>query len=88
MDQTEYPEDIVQAVIAGRKVEAVKRLREQTGMSLKEAKQAIEQLERELHGHAPVVPPMQEEGGAEGLIRIVLAVAALAALYWFVLRDA
>ena len=88
MDQTEFTEEIVQAVIAGRKVEAIRRLREQTGMSLREAKQTVEQLERELRADQRIAPSMQEEGGAEGIIRIVVAVAALAALYWFFLRDA
>ena len=88
MDQTEFTEEIVQDVVAGRKVEAIKRLREHTGMGLKEAKHAIEHLERELRADETVTPTMQEEGGAEGVIRIIVAVAALAAIYWFVLRDA
>ena len=88
MDQTEFSEEIVQAVVAGRKIEAIKRLREQTGMGLREAKQAVEHLERELRADEMFAPAMQEEGGAEGLIRIIVALAALAGLYWFLLRDA
>ena len=49
------PSDIDEAEIIvllrlGRKIEAIKRLREQTGMGLAEAKDAVETIEREQRG--------------------------------------
>ena len=38
----ELPESVVEAIAAGRSVEAIKRLREATGMSLADAKAAID----------------------------------------------
>ena len=39
--------EIIVLLRLGRKVEAVKRMREQTGMGLAEAKEAVEAIERE-----------------------------------------
>ena len=38
---------------AGRKIEAIKSLRERTGVGLKEAKDAVDLLERQLGLHSP-----------------------------------
>jgi ribosomal protein L7/L12 len=40
------PSDVTDAVRRGAKIEAIKRYRESTGMSLKEAKQFIEEVQR------------------------------------------
>ena len=39
--------EIIVLLRLGRKVDAVKRMREQTGMGLAEAKEAVEAIERE-----------------------------------------
>lgn len=41
-------EQVKQAILAGRKIEAIKLHREATGLGLKESKEAVEQLESEL----------------------------------------
>lgn len=82
-----YSNDIIEAVTAGQKINAIKRLREQTGMGLKEAKHAIEALEAELRADSSIAPQMQEEGGTVDLLRLIVIVAALVAIYWFFLRG-
>lgn len=47
-------EAVVAHLHAGQKIEAIKRYRELTGVGLKEAKDAVEALER---GEAPMLPP-------------------------------
>lgn len=51
------PEDqagrIQDALFRGEKIEAIRIYREQTGVGLAEAKQAVEQVERELRASAP-----------------------------------
>ncbi len=37
-------QDIKQSIFAGRKIEAIKLYREETGLGLKESKDAVEQL--------------------------------------------
>ena len=41
-------EEIAEQIRAGRKIEAIKLMREATGLGLKEAKEAVEDLERAL----------------------------------------
>ncbi len=42
------PPGVLEELEAGRKIEAIKRFRDATGCGLKEAKEAIDELEREL----------------------------------------
>lgn len=73
--------DAVQkAVDAGRKIEAIKLLREETGLGLKAAKQKIDALDRQRH---PDGNPMAEEGGAYGLIKLALLVVFIIVVYRF-----
>jgi hypothetical protein len=46
-------EAIRQSIFAGRKIEAIKRLRESTNLDLAEAKTMVEQLEGELRKSSP-----------------------------------
>ena len=58
-------DDVIAAVDAGRKIEAIKILREETGLGLAEAKGVVDQLAREREGAAGAAhAPMQEVGGA------------------------
>jgi large subunit ribosomal protein L7/L12 len=49
MSPDERNNAIVSLLKQGRKIEAIKLYREQTGLGLKEAKDAVEQIERDLH---------------------------------------
>ena len=42
MDENQFPHEVVDALLKGRKVEAIKRLREARGVGLKEAKALVE----------------------------------------------
>lgn len=70
---TAYSDRVLEAVTAGRKIEAIKLLREETGMGLKEAKHAVDDLERSLG-----LPAAPNSGGCTGVVTLVgLAVAAV-----------
>jgi hypothetical protein len=79
--ETGLPDNIVAALKRGNKIEAIKLLREQTGIGLKEAKDAIEASGIE-PDNAP--SPGEVRGGA-GMVRwlVVLAVVALACYFLF-----
>lgn len=69
---------VVQALLAGRKIEAIRLLREQTGLGLKEAKEAVEasQIERQL-------APGEVPGGASRLAWFVVVALLAFAGYYF-----
>ena len=71
---TAYSDRVREAVTSGRKIEAIKRLREETGMGLKEAKHAVEDLERSLG-----LPPAKT--GCSGLITLIGLVLAGLLIY-------
>lgn len=77
---TGLPPQVMQALLAGHKIEAIRLLREQTGLGLKEAKEAVEAAQ----------PPGQLAPGEvpKGPRFTWVAVAGLAALaaYYFFLR--
>ena len=75
-----YSSAVLQAVDAGRKIDAIKLLREETGLGLKEAKHEIDQL---AILRRPQSAPMPEQGGAGAIVKIALAGAVLAGVYWF-----
>ena len=78
-----YSDEVLAAVDNGRKIEAIKRLREENGMGLKEAKHAIDALARDRRGVTPVSAGMQEEGGAGGVIRLVVLIVAVLVVYFY-----
>lgn len=45
---TSIPRSVEELMLAGRKIEAIKLLREQTGLCLKEAKEEVERRQRRL----------------------------------------
>ncbi|NQD91531.1 50S ribosomal protein L7/L12 [Pseudomonas sp. CrR25] len=71
----EMPSDVVAALERGRKIEAIKLLRERRGLGLKEAKEAVELYTREhphLHGSRALAG-----GSSHGLLFWVLLSLAL-----------
>lgn len=79
-DEAQYSDAVLQAVAAGRKIEAIKRLREETGLGLKEAKAAIDRL---AHQHQPAGTGMSEQGGAGALIKLIVAIVVVFVAYRF-----
>ncbi len=73
-EEQELSPEIYQALAAGRKIEAIKLIREETGLGLAEAKDIADVLAG--RGGASTTPPpeMKEEGGAGGFLAIVVAI--------------
>jgi len=78
-----FSDEVLAAVDGGRKIEAIKRLREETGLDLKDAKQAIDALARERRGEPGATANMPEEGGARGALKLVVLIVAVLAVYFY-----
>ena len=74
----------MKAVDANRKIDAIKLLRDETGLGLKEAKDEIDQLAIIRRPRSAAMP---EQGGAGVIVTILLVGAGLFAAYWFVFAD-
>lgn len=85
MDESEYSvsDEVIAALDNGRTIEAIKLLRQETGVGLKEAKDIIDALARERRGEPNIATTMSEEGGASGLIKLLVVIAILLAGYSF-----
>ena len=53
---SEASHQIAELIRQGKKIEAIKLLRDTTGIGLKEAKEEVERLSAELTGQAPSIP--------------------------------
>ncbi len=73
------------ALSAGRKIEAIKQLRELSGLGLKEAKEIIDRLEAELRAAQPerFAKPAQGQKGCAPLLVIFLLVDAVILFFIF-----
>lgn len=78
-----YSSAVKNAVDAGRKIEAIKLYREEYGVGLKEAKDAIDRLAKERHANrAGDNAGIQESGrGGAGLIKLIVSIAILVVVY-------
>ncbi len=77
-NETELPADVLDAIHARRKVEAIKLLRESAGIGLKEAKEAVEAYE----SHNPQKQDSSRSSGSEtGIGRVILIIFVIAAIY-------
>lgn len=82
-EDSDLPEDVVAAIKAGHKVEAIKRLREARGLGLKEAKDAVDAYVR-AHPDAVASAPALAESGMNPLVIIItLAVLGYLAYRFF-----
>lgn len=86
------PDDVLDALRGGNKIEAIKRLREATGLGLKEAKDLVEAHEAGSAGatglRSSAVAPMPtvvsgRDGVGVGTVLALVVAAALAAWWWF-----
>ena len=81
----DLPPEVLQAILDGRKVEAISRLREITGMGLANAKVVVDAAARR-HGVQREYPAMTDSKPSPmGLIKLLLlAVTAYIAYQYFV----
>jgi hypothetical protein len=73
-------EQIRAALHQGKKIEAIKIYREKSGAGLKEAKEAIEQLEADLRASEPEKFVSKKSGGCSPAIVALALIIPLAAL--------
>jgi ribosomal protein L7/L12 len=76
----DLPSDVIDAIRANRKIDAIKRLREHRGMGLKEAKHVVEAYARE-NPQATTVAPHQAESGVGRIVVIAIAMGAAYVAY-------
>ena len=84
MIEEKLSESVMQAVRSGHTVQAIKRLRAEKGLGLKEAKDIID---REIDAYRlanPNAPLVQESTGWSKVVVIALIVAAL---YWYMTKG-
>jgi|GEM_PF-7116920 len=75
------PSDIERLILAGNPIEAIKRHRQLTGASLKEAKDHVEALAAKLRGeHAPIAPDTREESATGNVLVWLFAAFVLSAI--------
>lgn len=75
------PADVIAAAQRGEKIEAIKILRERTGLGLKEAKDAVDAF---ADGHAPSFGTSHGASGGTSRVLVFLVLAiGLAAAAWF-----
>ena len=79
----EISDQVIAAVDAGHKIEAIKILREETGLGLKEAKDAVDSLTRAKHGESGGASGMVEEGGAGGMVKMIVVIAVVLGVYFY-----
>jgi len=79
------PPDVLASLLRGDKLEAIKLLRKQTGLGLKEAKDAVDAAEPAVVGRPYV--PTDERSRAGGKVWWFVALALLGLIAYFVLRS-
>ena len=77
-NETKLPANVVEAIRANRKIDAIKLLREHRSLGLKEAKHAVDAYIRE---HPHLIPQQSSGGGLGRLVIVVLAVVISYVLY-------
>ncbi len=77
----DVPDAVIAAVDAGNRIQAIKLLREETGLGLREAKDIVDGLAAQRGGLTDDSPGIVEHGGAAALIRMVIAIVILVLLY-------
>ncbi len=84
--QIELSNDVVNAIRSGRKIEAIKLLRAERGLGLKEAKDLVDAYDNEHPGEVPDEVVQRRPGGGTGVfvLIIVLITAAYATYYYLV----
>jgi len=85
--EKELSPEIYQLLASGHKIEAIKLIRQETGLGLREAKELADALSGH-HAATDAAPPaFKEEGGAGGMTAIIIGILIAVFLYVFFLSD-
>ncbi len=79
----QLPASVAEALRSGNKIEAIKLLREQTGLGLKEAKDAVEGMEVRKAGGTGHFPTIEKPKSGSGLSWLIGLVVLGFAAYYF-----
>lgn len=78
----EQKQAFAEALYGGRKIEAIKQLRELSGLGLKESKEIIERLETELRGAHPERFAARKK--SSGCLVLLIVLFPVGVLIWFI----
>ena len=81
MTEEKLSEAVMQAVRSGHTVQAIKQLRAETGLGLKEAKDIID---REVAAYRQANPHAKMVQESSRLPRVIILVLIAVAIYWYV----
>ena len=81
------PEPVAEALRRGNKVEAIKLLREKTGLGLKEAKDWVDASSQEMQSKVGMGAPGEVSRSGSLIWYVVAAVAVAALVAYYVLRN-
>ncbi len=84
LTEQELPSDVIAAIEQGRKIEAIKILREHTGIGLANAKVLVDRAANRLGVQRPIPAMGDHDNGVGRLMKSLLLVSVLAGLYYFV----
>ena len=83
LNDNQLPSDVLRAIEAGRKVEAIKMLREATGLGLANAKVLVDRASRTHGPKKPVYSAVEAGSGSGKLLASLVAVMVMATAYFF-----
>ncbi len=87
-EEEQLSPEIYQLLASGRKIAAIKMIREETGLGLADAKELADSLSgHQSEASAHQQQALKEEGGASGVLAIVVAVAIAFLVYSFFVAD-
>lgn len=78
----QLPTEVLDAIREGRKVEAIKVLREKTGLGLANAKVLVDQAWRD-HGPARPIPSFADQPSGRGRLAVSLILLLALASAWY-----
>ena len=84
---TQLSAGVVEAIKGGRKIEAIKILREETGLGLANAKVLVDRAWRD-HGPKRKLPSFEDTPTGPGAVTLVLFVSLAALAAWYFLTGA
>ncbi len=83
LNDNQLPSDVLRAIEAGRKIEAIKMLRDATGLGLANAKVLVDRVSRTHGPKKPVYSAADPSSGAAKWLASLVAVMVMATAYFF-----